>query len=179
MRHHIYMKYFSIIHRFSIIFHIRKLKAFHLSGHQMGYVSCICNHPGTSQEQMASYLGLNKGAVAKGIRPLLKEGYIRRVQNEKDRRAYRLYPTEKSRELYAAAEAASEEFFQILTKGMSAEESEIFQSLLSRACDNVVEAAGEDRRKLTHPGHSAGECGCSHPADVQEFVDSMTQKGEI
>lgn len=103
MRHHIYMKYFSIIHRFSIIFHIRKLKAFHLSGHQMGYVSCICNHPGTSQEQMASYLGLNKGAVAKGIRPLLKEGYIRRIQNEKDRRAYRLYPTEKSRELYAAA----------------------------------------------------------------------------
>ena len=105
---------------------------------QMGYVSCICNHPGTSQEQMASYLGLNKGAVAKGIRPLLKEGYIRRIQNEKDRRAYRLYPTEKSRELYAAAEAASEEFFQILTKGMSAEESEIFQSLLSRACDRCV-----------------------------------------
>ena len=58
MRHHIYMKYFSIIHRFSIIFHIRKLKAFHLSGHQMGYVSCISNHPGTSQEQMASYLSL-------------------------------------------------------------------------------------------------------------------------
>ena len=43
----------------------------------------------------------------------------------------------------------------------------------------MVEAAGEGRRKLTHPGHGAGECGCSHPADVQEFVDSMTQKGKF
>lgn len=161
MEHHTYLKSFSIIHRFGIMFHIRKLKKFHISGHQMGYVAYICAHPGTSQERLAASLGLNKGAVTKGIRPLLQEGYIQRIQNEQDRRAYQLYPTEKAQKLYEAAEKTTQCYFEILTKGMSCEEIKLFQNLLARACDNVMEAAGEDRHHLTRsPSSNDRPCGC-------------------
>lgn len=152
MKNHSYLKSFSIIHRFSIMFHIRELKSFHISGHQMGYIMCVCKQPGVSQERLSEYLGLNKGAVAKGIRPLIESGYIRRIQSQKDRRAYELYPTEKSQELHTAAQKTMRSFEEILTQNMSAQDKADFQRLVSIAADNVMNAAGDDKAQLTQPG---------------------------
>ncbi len=151
MKDHSYMKSFSIIHRFSIMYHIKALKKFKISGHQMGYIMHICKEPGVSQEDLASYLGLNKASVAKGIRPLIREGYVQRAQNPKDRRAYCLLPTDRAIELLKAAEETMDTFNKILTENMTEEEQEMFQKLVSKACDNVVEAAGDDRHKLDQP----------------------------
>lgn len=148
MGRHSYMKSFSIIHRFSIMFHVKALKNFKIAGHQMGYIMHICEKPGVSQEELSAFFGLNKGSVAKGIRSLVEEGYVRRIQNEKDRRAYRLYPTEKANELSTMAVGIMRTFDDILTKNMTVEQKELFQSLLSKACDNVMEAAGDARQEL-------------------------------
>ena len=117
----------------------------------MGYIMCICKEPGISQEGLASLLGLNKGAVAKGIRPLVEQGYIRRVQSEKDRRAYELYPTEKTKGLQAEAESSMESLDKILTRSMTGEEHALFKALLEKACENVIDAAGDEKGKLTRP----------------------------
>lgn len=161
MEDHSYLTSFSIIHRFSIWYHIRELKKFKISGHQMGYIMCVCKQPGISQEMLSSYLRLNKGAVAKGIRPLIEEGYIRRVQSKRDRRAYELYPTEKAKELHIEAERTMKSFDRILTQKMTDEEQKLFRDLVTVACNNVLEAAGEDRHELTQPGPPPG-CGRSH-----------------
>lgn len=152
MDDHSYMKSFSIIHRFSIMFHVKALKKFKIAGHQMGYIARICQEPGTSQEELASFFSLNKGSVAKGIRSLVQGGYVRRVQNEQDRRAYQLYPTEKAKELFTAAKKTMYAFDDILTKNMTDQEKKLFQGLLTKACDNVMEAAGDARHELERPG---------------------------
>lgn len=156
-----YMKNFSIIHRFSIMYHVRKLKEFKISGHQMGYIMHICTEPGLSQEALASYLKLNKGAVAKGIRYLVQEGYIVRRPNEKDRRAYELFPTEKATMLFKEARKTISEFQEILTCGMSEEEEAMFRDLLFRAAENVLHAAGDDRCELEKPGPPPEICRCN------------------
>lgn len=148
MENHTYLKSFSIIHRFSIMYHVRELKKFKISGHQMGYIMCVCKKPGISQEGVSAFLRLNKGAVAKGVRPLIQEGYIKRVQNQNDKRAYQLYPTDKAQVLFAEAEKTMENFDQVLTQGMKEDEKEMFKKLLSKACDNVMEAVGADQHEL-------------------------------
>lgn len=173
MKDHTYLKSFSIIHRFSIMYHIKALKDFRISGHQMGYMMHICREPGVSQEKLASYLGLNKGSVAKGIRPLIQEGYIDRIPNEKDKRAYRLFPTEKAKELFDEAEKTVASFNEILTGGMSEDEKEIFERLVKKACDNVMEAAGDDRHHLDSPippggGKCRADCRSKHPLARQK-----------
>ncbi len=152
MEEHGYMRDFSIIHRFSIMFHVKALKEFKVAAHQMGYIVHICKEPGVSQEDLSAFFGLNKGSVAKGVRNLVDEGYVRRLRNEKDQRAYRLYPTEKAESLVATAEEIMGNFDDILTKGMTKREKELFQSLLEKACDNVMEAAGDARQELARPG---------------------------
>ena len=156
MEDHSYLTSFSIIHRFSILYHIKELKKFKISGHQMGYIMCVCKQPGISQEALSSYLRLNKGAVAKGVRPLIEEGYIRRVQSSRDRRAYELYPTEKAQDLHVEAERTMRSFDRILTQNMTDEEQQLFKSLVTVACNNVLEAAGVDLHELTLPGPHTG-----------------------
>lgn len=156
-----YLKNFSIIHRFSIMYHNRNMKEFNMSGHQMGYIMYICKEPGISQEDLASYLRLNKGSVAKGIRNLVQEGYIRQEPNEQDRRAYRLFPTEKADQIFTEVAQAFHQFNDILTTGMTKEERKLFIDLLNKACNNVLNAAGEDRHKLSKPGPPPG-CKSSH-----------------
>lgn len=141
-----YLKIFSIIHRFSFL-HLHQaaiLKKARISGHQMGYIICICMNPGISQEGVSSFLHLDKGAVAKGIRPLVEDGYIRRAQSETDRRAYELYPTEKAEALQEAAEKVNTSLEKLLTNGMSEDEQKTFKRLLLRACDNVMAAVEKE-----------------------------------
>lgn len=149
---HSYMKSFSIIHRFSVMYHIKALKEYHIHGHQMGYILHVCQNPGISQEKLASYLGLNKGSVTKGLRPLIAEGYIQRRQNQKDRRAYQLFPTEKAQELLVKCDQIVEQFSDILTASMSDEEKRTFQRLLTKACRNVMIASGSQWSHLDPPG---------------------------
>lgn len=151
-----YLKNFSIIHRFSIMYHVRSMKEFNISGHQMGYIMHVCQQPGISQEDLASWLRLNKGSVAKGIRSLVQDGYIQRIPNENDHRAYCLFPTEKAYKIFSEAERSLKHFNEILTYNMTKEEQDLFKTLLNRACSNVLKAAGEDGRELSRPGPPDG-----------------------
>lgn len=134
------------------MYHIKALKKYNIHGHQMGYIYHICQSPGLSQEALASSLGLNKASVAKGLRYLISEGYVRRVQNQRDKRAYQLFPTEKAKALSLECIQTIDGFDEVLTRGMTEEEKEMFQKLIVKACQNVMEAAGADRGELEKPG---------------------------
>lgn len=155
-----YMHTFSIIHRFSVMRHIKEMKQCDISGHQMGYIIHIHKNPGSSQEEIADFFKLNKGTVAKGLKRLMENGYIIKKQNEQDRRAYELYLTEKGKGVLAEANTSLLQFNEILTRGMSAEETETFEKLLNRACANVLEAAGEEKDELMRPGPPPGAPDC-------------------
>lgn len=127
MKADLYMHNFSIIHRYSVMRHIKDMKNCPIAGHQMGYIVYIHKFPGASQEDMVAFFKLNKGTVAKGVKKLMDEGYVIRKQNENDRRAYQLYLTEKGEELHAYSEKSLHEFNDTLTKGMSQDEQQLFQ----------------------------------------------------
>lgn len=140
MENHLYLKSFSIIHRYSIHFHISCLKKYNISGHQIGYIAFVSQQPGISQETLAGLLRLNKASVAKGVRQLVENGYIERRPSQKDKRAYELYPTEKVQGLLEDANKVAQELETILVKGMSPDEQKLFKQLLEKASTNVAEA---------------------------------------
>lgn len=147
----IYMHNFSIIHRYSVMHHLKDMRDCPVSGHQMGYIIFIKKNPGVSQEDIAEFFKLNKGTVAKGVKRLLKDGYIIRTQNESDRRAYCLYLTEKGEVLFSESEKSLQRLNAIFTNGMSQEEQQTLQRLIIKVADNVLEASGEARDELIRP----------------------------
>ena len=94
-----YGRCFSIIYRHGKTINDRMIRKFHLSGGQSRYLARICDNPGISQEELAQYYQIDKGAIAKSVRRMGELGYVKREQNPEDRRAYCLFPTERAREV--------------------------------------------------------------------------------
>ena len=65
------------------------------------YIIVICDNEGAIADKITKILKVDKGTTARAIAKLEKEKYILRVQDENDKRKYKLYSTDKSKELYA------------------------------------------------------------------------------
>ena len=64
------------------------------------YIIVICDNEGAIADEITKILKVDKGTTARAIAKLEKEKYILRVQDENDKRKYKLYSTDKSKELY-------------------------------------------------------------------------------
>ena len=65
------------------------------------YIIVICDNEGAIADEITKILKVDKGTTARAIAKLEKQKYILRVQDENDKRKYKLYSTDKSKELYA------------------------------------------------------------------------------
>ena len=131
--------YFSVIYRHGRVMHDKAMKQFGLTGQQMGYLKNINAKPGLSQEELAKQMHIDKGAVAKALKVLVKNGYVVRKRNTEDKRAYCLFPTEKAEEINRLGEKHFNEFESKITKGLTEEEREILGRLLGIVTDNIAE----------------------------------------
>ena len=68
-------------------------------GREIRYVMMVYDNPGCSQDDLVNIYGESKANVAKALRKLEDEGFIKREINSDNRRKYRLRATSKAEEL--------------------------------------------------------------------------------
>lgn len=68
-------------------------------GHEMRYIMMIYDNPDISQDDLVSISGQSKASIAKSLKKLEDQDYIRRVVNPNNRRKYMLNTTEKGDEI--------------------------------------------------------------------------------
>lgn len=96
------------------------------------YVLEICREPGRTQDALAAELCVNKSSVARVLDSFEENGYIERIPSSKDKRCLLVYPTEKLLRVYPKIKETTVRWKSIITEGISDEELEIFNSVLSR-----------------------------------------------
>ncbi len=143
-------KEFSIIHRYSRVYMSKLLMEYNIPGRAVPYFMEICAHPGISQEQIAKNLKIDKGAVARTVKAMVDADVVERRHNPDDKRGYKLYPTEKMKELNKKNEEAREKLEKVLTEGMSAEEIQMCSMLLKKMAENLVNAVSGDCELRAH-----------------------------
>ena len=131
------MKTLNNISRCQAVFRKRTIAAEDLCPNHYAFVSVICHEPGRSQDEIAREICLDKSTVARTLAHLEKNGYITRVPNEKDRRQYLVYPTEKMSDIHPKVQRANREWNLRLTEDISPEELEVFHRVLSRMEQNA------------------------------------------
>ena len=105
----------------------------------------LCRQPGWTQEELARDLYVHKSSVTRTLAALENGGWITRAPDPEDRRALRVYPTEK-------AEAALPKLRQVLcdwnaylTECLTPEEAETMQELLRRVAQRAEDwASGQE-----------------------------------
>lgn len=68
-------------------------------GHDVRYIMFIYDNQGCSQDDLVNMFGQSKGNIAKILKKLENEGFIKRKVNPENRRKYMLNITEKGSEL--------------------------------------------------------------------------------
>lgn len=115
-----------------------KAAPYGISVAQVPVIILACKKPGISQYEVVEEVGLEKSVVAKTIGKLMEAGYLTREQNPKDKRAFNLYPTEKSLNIYPVLVSQGQKCKELLTIGFSDEEKLLLSELLERMVENAT-----------------------------------------
>ena len=92
-------------------------------GHDVRYIMFIYDNPNCSQEDLVNMFGQSKGNIAKTLKKLENQGFIRREVNPENRRKYMLNTREKGNNLVPEYRKLSKEWKKEV--GISEEDIEI------------------------------------------------------
>ena len=100
---------------------------------------------GISQHEIGSRLHIDKGAVARTIRRLVDEGYVERLADPADDRAYRVVLTNRARREERAIKAILRGWTAGATHGLTDDEFTVLHGILARMVDNAEEMLRDAR----------------------------------
>ncbi len=95
-----------------------------------------------TQKELCEYLAVEAPPMTRTIQRLMKQGYVKQVMGE-DRRVKIIEMTEQSKAAYPEWEAAVLQMNDRLLMGVSDEQREYMQQLLSSCLMNVKENSGK------------------------------------
>lgn len=98
----------------------KELQEYGIGSGQYAFLLQLYRKDGVSQEELAKLLLVDKATVARAIKKLEEENLVYRVRNEKDKRYYKVFITEKAlnikEEVFNKLHAWDETIKQSLTK---------------------------------------------------------------
>ncbi|AFS78290.1 HTH-transcriptional regulator, MarR family [Gottschalkia acidurici 9a] len=121
----------------SVINH--KLKDLKISSGQQDFFYAISKNEGISQKELSEYLYVDKSTTAKAVKNLVENKYVKRKHDENDRRIYRLYLTEKGKEVIPKIEATFLEILDVFTKDLTEKEKEQTLENLKKILNSIYE----------------------------------------
>lgn len=134
---YIISKCISISSRKGQVFYKTPLEELHISTGQYMYLVSLCENEGVSQEKLGEIVGINKSTTAKVIAQLEAEGYVRRESDQEDKRGYKLYPTQKAKDVYPKIVKVLDQWNEHLVDGFTKEEQKTLFELMSRVEENA------------------------------------------
>ncbi len=131
------------IYRSHLAYMAKELEAYGVGSGQFEFLLFLYHKDGVSQETLAKILKVSKATSARAIQNLEKEGYVYRQRDENDLRAYRVYLTEKGKEMRDIIFNKLTSFINILFSDFTPEEKEIFRLLIHKASIKLFEPGFE------------------------------------
>ncbi len=131
------------IYRSNLAYMAKELEAYRVKSGQFEFLLVLYHKDGVSQETIAKTLKVSKATSARAIQSLEEEGYVYRERDESDLRAYRVYLTEKGKEMRDLIFKKQASFMDLLFSDFSFEEKEIFRLLIHKAVTKLFEPGFE------------------------------------
>ena len=127
-------KYISQIYRKGNSFISKEISKFGIGSGQIMFLIELYKNDGISQEELSEILNIDKATTCRAIKKLEKEELLIKVKDENDKRAYKLYLTEKSKSIEDNIKNALNEWEKHISKELSQEEVNILINMLKKIC---------------------------------------------
>lgn len=103
----------------------KALKKYSLSSGAYPYLIVIEKNEGSSQISISNQIGNDRAMSARTINKLIESGFIYRIQDEKDSRAYKLYLTDEAKKIMPSIHMEIQKIVNFITEDLQEEEKDI------------------------------------------------------
>jgi DNA-binding MarR family transcriptional regulator len=128
----------ACLYRHARIYFEKELAPFGLGSGALPVLKALLHHDGITQQELTEHLHVDKATITRTITKLTQLEYVRRENDPEDKRAYRLFVTEKARETAPKIRRVLHSWTAILSEGLTAEEKETALRLLRHMRDNAL-----------------------------------------
>ncbi|MEI7855965.1 MAG: MarR family transcriptional regulator [Methanomicrobiales archaeon] len=136
----------SITSRGRFIFLNDRLRPLGLSAGQIPVLMLLYNEQNITQETLVRHYQIDKGTIARAVKKLEDAGFIRRITDPGNRRAVRLFLTEKGELVAPVLRRINREWEEQVCSGLSKMEKETLTTLMRTVAQNSykhIENTGE------------------------------------
>jgi MarR family transcriptional regulator, temperature-dependent positive regulator of motility len=142
--------YVSILNKTHLIIINERLKHLGVSSGQLPVMMYLMRKQNVMQEALVRHFHIDKGSIARSVKKLEDTGFIRRITDPDNRRAVRLFLTEKGEQVAPEIMRIDREWEELSYAGLSDDEREQFSALILRILKNNLEDV-----------HNLGVCTCA------------------
>ena len=128
----------SIIYRTRLIILNQKLKPLNLTAGQVPILMFLKMNPNITQETLVKHIRIDRAMIARSVKKLEDAGFIRRIPDPDNRRAVRLFLTEKGGTVTPMLMEIEKEWEGIAAGFMSAEEKEQFRTNIRKTAISSI-----------------------------------------
>jgi len=134
----------SLTSRCRFVFLNDRLRPLGLSAGQFPVLMLLFKEQNITQDRLVRHYKLDKGTIARAVKKIEDAGYIRRTIDPDNRRAVRLFLTEKGEQAAPLLKAISLEWEERICTGLTAEEQKTLNSLMRMAAKNSCRSMQDD-----------------------------------
>lgn len=132
------IKFNSKIFRYTQSYMDDALRKFQLSTGSYPFLLMLKENEGINQNKISRELNVDKAMSARTIKKLIELGYLNKIGDEYDSRAYKLYLTDKAKAIIPQVIEELGKWISFITEGLDEEEKIVLVKLLSKVLNNAV-----------------------------------------
>ncbi|MBN1389958.1 MAG: MarR family transcriptional regulator [Candidatus Thermoplasmatota archaeon] len=120
------------IHKHTRRYMSEKLEPYGIGGPTYGFLFYLYHRDGLTEIEITRHMLVDKATTTRAISKLESLGYIKREKSPKDRRAYRIFLTEKARDLEPLLDKVREEWVGFVLRDFNGADMKLFLEFLTR-----------------------------------------------
>lgn len=136
-------KWIEIISKHQKYYLNKNLEKYNINNGEYKILIHIYLEEGICQKDLVNILKLDKFEIAKGIKKLVKEDFISKCFDQKDRRITKLYLTDKSKKIKEEFIELLKNSSNILTKDLTKDEIILINNYLSKMAENIYKESNK------------------------------------
>ena len=130
-------KYISQLYRRGGAFISKRMVEYNIGQGQFMFLMELYIEDGKNQEDLSKILKIDKGTTARAIKKLEEEGYVRREKDNLDKRANKVFLTEKGMDIKEDIYKILSQWESIISQSLEKEERILMINLLKKVCLNI------------------------------------------
>ncbi len=124
-----------------------QLEGYKIGAGQVSYLLTLYYEPGSSQQDVATRLDVDKANAFRAVKKLRDWGYVERKPHPKDKRSYQLFLTDLGGQVLHTIVELLKSWHRTLFTGFTTKESDTARSLLRRMYKNALAVRREEEEE--------------------------------